>query len=544
MTFREGPSIIRLDGHSLTLRDVGAACLPKEPQRVELDQAAARAADRSHAWLMDALKSDSPPVIYGVTTGVGRMKNAFVPTGQLQEFQHRQIRSHAAGVGSPLDRKHVRAMMLLRANTLSQGLSGVRSDLIRRLIEMLNLGLHPVTPDRGSVGASGDLTPMAHMTAALIGEEWARIEYAGETLPAPAALSRAGIMPLQWRLDPKEGLALMNGTAFSAGITACELIGAWHIWEAANMAAGLTLEAVRGEPGPFDPRLHETTGRSWQVESARQIRELTAGSGRLTSNARGVQLADQTVGEAARDRVQDAYSLRCAPQVHGAVAAGLSFAEATVASELNAALDNPILVEVEDAGFDILIGGNFHGQPVGLASDVMAVALATLTGISERRLFRLLDPTLSYGLPPNLAGGLPGLNTGLSLAQVTSAALVAENQVLAHPATANSVPTKGNQDDFNSMAATSAIKLRRVVENCAVVVACELIAGAQAISLTQEPLGGLRPGKGTSQLYEMIRAHVPVLEDDRPLSAEIERIAGLVLDGSLSEELWGQSRLT
>lgn len=534
--------MVRLDGHSLTLRDVGSVCLSKEPERVELDPAAALTADRSHAWLMNALKSESPPVIYGVTTGVGRMKNAFVPTDQLGEFQLRQIRSHAAGLGDPLDREHVRAMMLLRANTLAQGQSGVRADLIRRILDMLNLGLHPLIPDRGSVGASGDLTPLAHMTAALIGEEWARIEHAGEPLPAPVALSRAGILPIPWRLDPKEGLALMNGTAFSAGITACELIGAWNVWEAANMAAGLTLEAVRGETSPFDPRLHDATGRIWQVESARQIRSLTVGSGRLTAAARGVQLPDQTIGEAAQARVQDAYSLRCAPQVHGAVAAGLAFAEETVASELNAALDNPILFPTDDGGFDVVIGGNFHGQPVGLASDVMAVALTTLSGISERRLFRLLDPTLSYGLPPNLAGGLRGLNTGLSLAQVTSAALVVENRVLSHPATADSIPTKGNQDDYNSMAATSAIKLRRVVANCALVVACELISGAQAISLTQDQLPGVRPGKGTSDVHEVIRASVPALEDDRPLSADIERIAAVILEGGLSEALWGRGR--
>jgi len=487
------PTPITLDGHSLSIADVVAVARGVAPVTIAPQALASVAASR-RAVETAVGRGDT---IYGVNTGFGKLAHVRIKPDQARDLQLNLIRSHASGVGEPLPVDAVRAMMLLRANVLLRGTSGVRAILPELIVGMLNAQLHPRVPSQGSVGASGDLAPLAHLALAMIGE--------GEDGPT---LRAKRLEPIT--LEAKEGLAFVNGTQAQTGLAALLVHDAWVLWRTAHAAAAMSLEAVRGTPAPFDPRIHEARPHAYQQQSATLLRAL---------------LADSEIRESHREndpRVQDAYSLRCTPQVLGAVGEGLAFAERLVATELNAATDNPLVIDGE-----ILSGGNFHGQPIALALDVIGIVLATLAGLAERRLERIVNPDLSSGLPAFLARD-PGLESGFMTPQIAAAALVAECRVLATPASVQSVPTEGNQEDVVPMGMTAAWKAERILANAARIVAIELLAAAQGL----EFLRPLKPGQGAARTHAAVRRLVPPLAGDRPLSGDIERITAALRRGT------------
>jgi histidine ammonia-lyase len=449
--------------------------------------------------------------VYGITTGFGALASTRIDPARADELQLELLRSHACGVGDPLPDEMVRSMLLLRSRSLAQGYSGVRPVVVERLLDLLRLGLLPVVPGQGSVGASGDLAPFAHLALPLIGEGEVRVD--GVVRPAAEALADHGLEPL--RLRAKEGLSLLNGTEGMLSFGVLGLHRARRIALAADLACALAVEGLLGSERPFQPRIHEVRPHPGQIVSAANVRRLLAASEIVASHRDDFTHA-----------VQDAYSLRCAPQVHGPVRDVLDYAEAVFTCELGAVVDNPIVFP--EAG-EIVSGGNFHGQPLAFALDFMTIALTELANISERRTDRMLDPDHSCGLPPFLAAEA-GLHSGYMLAQYTAAALVAENRVLCHPASVESIPTSGSQEDHVSMGWGAGRKLWSVLENTVRVIAIELLCAAQAVDYRAP----LRPGAGTGAVLAVIRDRVPPLTGDRVLSAEIEAVADLIRDGSLA----------
>jgi histidine ammonia-lyase len=447
---------------------------------------------------------------YGVNTGFGRFVSRSIPEELTEELQVRLLRSHACGVGDPYPDEIVRAAMLLRANALAKGFSGSRVQTVELLVECLNRGVLPHVPSRGSVGASGDLAPLAHLALPLIGEGEAWFD--GERLPGRDALAAAGLEPV--RLEAKEGLSLVNGTQFMAAYGALGLVRARRAAKTADIAGAVSLEALQGSRTSFMPQIHEARPLRGQADSAANVLRL---------------LEDSAINEAHRwcDKVQDAYSLRCAPQVHGASRDLLDYVSYTVTTELNSATDNP-LVLVED---ELLVSnGNFHGQPLAFALDALSMAIAEFADISERRIERLVNPSLSGGLPAFLTGD-GGLNSGFMIPQYVAASLVSENKVLAHPASVDSIPTSAGQEDHVSMGNAAGVKAWQVLGNVERVLAIELLAGVQGI----EFLAPLQPGIGVRAVREVVRSLSPRLRDDRPLSGDIEAVAAAVRDGSLVE---------
>jgi histidine ammonia-lyase len=447
---------------------------------------------------------DAP--IYAVNTGVGLLADVRIPAGDLELLQRNVIRSHCAGVGDPLTREVVRAMMLIRANVLAKGFSGIRPLVAERICALIDRGVTPVVPSQGSVGASGDLAPLAHMAMVLIGEGEA--EFEGAVMPGADALRRAGIEPLT--LAAKEGISLINGTQAMLAIGCLEVDASQVLTETADVICAMTLDALRGTPRAFDERIHAARPHAGQMESAARLRGLLEGSEIRQSHI-------------ACRRVQDAYSLRCAPQVHGAVRDTVATAAAVFAIELNSATDNPLVFDGE-----ILSGGNFHGEPLAFQLDFLAVALCALSGLSERRVDRLVNPALNEQLPPFLAGN-PGLESGLMMAQVSAASLVAENRVLAYPASTGSITTSGNKEDFVSMGMTSAVKLQRVVRNTRAVMAIETLTAERALDL----LAPLKSSPKIEEMRERIRRVSAPLEGDRPYYRDIAALEGLIADGEL-----------
>jgi len=493
---------IVLDGQSLSIEDVWAvaagapvALAPKARARMQQTRA-----------VVETIVSRGA-VVYGVTTGFGKLSDVAIPPDHLADLQVNMVRSHSAGVGPPLPEREVRGMMLLRANVLAKGFSGCRPELVDLIVGMLNAGLYPLVPEQGSVGASGDLAPLAHLGQALIGE--GALARGGRSGPAAAMLRDAGLAPVT--LGPKEGISLLNGTQAHTAVAALALVEAGRLWRAAHVAGAMSLEALLGTPVAFDARVHDARGQRGQQESAALLRRL---------------LADSQIRESHRfgdPRVQDAYALRCMPQVHGPVRDAIRFAADLVGRELNAATDNPL---VFDDG-TLLNGGNFHGQVVALALDVLAIALTNLAAISERRIDRLVNPDLNQGLPPFLARDA-GLHSGFMMAQVSAAALTSECKVLAHPASVDSIPTDGGKEDIVPMAMGAAWKLRRVVHNVRHVLAIELICAAQGVDYRAP----LRPGRGVERGRQLVRAHVEPLIEDRALSGDIARVAAEVAAGA------------
>jgi len=495
---------MNLTGHDLTLAEVVSTA--RAPgARIALAKSAVEAMERSRS-LIDRLAAGDAP-IYAVNTGVGLLADQRVSREQLDQLQRNVIRSHCTGVGEPLAREVVRAMMLIRANVLALGFSGIRPLVAERLCQMLHRGVTPVVPSQGSVGASGDLAPLAHIALVLMGEGEA--EFEGSVLPGAEAMNRAGVQPIV--LQPKEGISLINGTQAMLAIGCLELEAAETIADTSDVVCALTLDALRGTPRAFDDRIHAARPQTGQRESARRLRELLEGS---------------EIRQSHIDcrRVQDAYSLRCAPQVHGAVRDTLREAKRVFDIELNSATDNPLVFDSE-----IISGGNFHGEPLAFQLDFLAISLSALAGISERRVDRLVNPALNEHLPAFLAGN-PGLESGLMMAQVTAAALVAENRVLAHPASTGSITTSGNKEDFVSMGMTSALKLQRVVRNTRNVLAIEALAASRALDL----LAPLKTSPVLEDMRNAIRRVAPTITADRPFYRDIAALELLIGSGALT----------
>ncbi|MGH7621610.1 MAG: histidine ammonia-lyase [Gemmatimonadaceae bacterium] len=497
------PTAVVLDGQSLTLDDVVSVAV--NGAMVELAPAARSRMERANDVVSALVERNA--VAYGVTTGFGKLSDVAIPRDWLDELQVNLVRSHAAGVGPLLAEREARAMMLLRANVIAKGYSGARPLLVDTLAAMLNAGLYPPIPEQGSVGASGDLAPLAHLALALIGE--GELLRGGERGAATAMLTRAGIGAV--RLGPKEGITLINGTQAHTAVAALAVVDAHRLWQVAHLAGAMSLEALLGTPVAFDSRIQEARGQLGQAASAALLRDL---------------LRDSEIRESHRDndsRVQDPYALRCMPQVHGPVLDAIDFCSGVIGRELNAATDNP-LVFVETA--ELLSGGNFHGQAVAMALDFLAIALTNLATMSERRTDRLVHPDLNQGLPPFLTSDA-GVNSGFMMAQVTAASLASECKVLSHPASVDTIPTDGSKEDVVPMAMGAAWKLRRIVQNVRHVLAIELMCAAQGLDCRAP----LRPGRGAARGHRLVRELVAPLGRDRVLSGDITLLAAAIVRG-------------
>jgi histidine ammonia-lyase len=490
-----------IDGNSLTVDQVAAVA--RDCARVSLAPEAKERIAVTQAVVSKLVAERA--VAYGVTTGFGKLSDVAIAPEHLADLQVNLVRSHAAGVGDLLSEQETRAMMLLRANVISKGYSGARASLAELLLSMLNAGLYPPVPEQGSVGASGDLAPLAHLAVSLIGEgTLIRGDQRGD---AATMLRAAGLEPIT--LGPKEGLTLINGTQCHTAVGSLALLDARRLWKMANVAGAMSLEALMGTPVAFDARIQDARGQVGQAAAATMLRDL---------------LADSEIRESHRTndpRVQDAYALRCMPQVHGPVLDAIEFAASIIGREVNAATDNPLVFE----NGELLSGGNFHGQSVAMAMDFLAIALTNLATISERRIDRLLSPDMNQGLSPFLTRDA-GVNSGFMMAQVTAAALASECKVLSHPASVDTIPTGSGKEDVVPMAMTAAWKLRRVVRNVRYVLSVELMCAAQGI----DERSPLRPGRGVARAHAAVRSVVAPLERDRMLSPDLEALAAAMRD--------------
>ena len=497
------PSPVTLDGHSLTLDDVVAVAISRAP--VELAPVARSRMLRAHGVVTALVAGNA--VAYGVTTGFGKLADVAIPRHRLDELQVNLVRSHACGVGPLLPEREARAMMLLRANVIAKGFSGARPVLVETLMAMLNTGLYPPVPEQGSVGASGDLAPLAHLALALIGE--GTLHHGSATGDAATLMMRAGITPVT--LGPKEGITLINGTQAHTAIAALAVVDAHRLWQIAHLAGAMSLEALMGSPVPFDARIQDARGQLGQAASAALLREL---------------LRDSEIRESHRDndpRVQDPYALRCMPQVHGPVLDAIDFCAGVIGRELNAATDNPLVFPETQ---ELLSGGNFHGQAVAMTLDFLAIALTNLATIAERRIDRLVHPDFNHGLPPFLTRDA-GVNSGFMMAQVTAASLASECKVLSHPASVDTIPTDGNKEDQVPMAMGAAWKLRRIVGNVRNILAIELMCAAQGLDFRLP----LRAGRGAAHGHRLVRELVAPLDQDRVLSTDVLLLADAIERG-------------
>jgi histidine ammonia-lyase len=503
---------LHISGNDLTLEAVREVA--HQNRAVLLSAEARSAVNRARAVVDEIVAGDK--LAYAVTTGVGKLSDVRIAGDQIRELQVNLVRSHAVGVGEPLLAAEVRAMMLLRANSLAKGYSGIRAVVIDTLCEMLNRGVTPFVPSQGSVGASGDLAPLAHLALALIAEGEC-IDSAGARIPSAGALKQAQIKPLV--LEAKETISLINGTQGMLAVGTLALLAAETLVDSADVLGGLSCDALQGTDAAFDERIHQARPHAGQIKTAANLRKMLAGS--------QIRESHRACG-----RVQDAYSLRCIPQVHGAVRDTLAHCRQVFETEANSAVDNPLvfITDSKTSPGDVISGGNFHGEPLAFALDFLAIALSALAGISERRIERLVNPALSEGLPPFLAQGA-GLNSGFMMAQVTAAALVSENKVLAHPASVDSITTSGNKEDYVSMGMTAANKLKRVVENTRNVLAIEAMAVAQAIDF----LAPLKTSQRGQSAHAAIRAVCPSVEKDRVMYKDFARIAELLASGRVAD---------
>ena len=517
---------LHINGNDLTLEDAREVAVEHRP--VLLAPGAREAVDCARAVVEDLVASNQ--VSYAITTGVGKLSEVRIAGDQIRELQVNLVRSHSVGVGEPLSISETRAMILLRANSLAKGYSGIRAIVIDTLCEMLNRNVTPVVPSQGSVGASGDLAPLAHLALAMIGEGECFDESGARTSSADA-LRKAQINPIV--LEAKEAVSLINGTQAMLAVGTLALLAAETLADSADVIGALTLDALRGTDVAFDERIHRARPHAGQIKTAANLRRMLEGS---------------QIRESHREcgRVQDAYSLRCIPQVHGAVRDTLAHCREVFETEANSAVDNPLVFISNDrvgtavharpaerssanAPAEVLSGGNFHGEPIAFALDFLAIALSALAGISERRLERLVNPALNEGLPPFLAPEA-GLNSGFMMPQVTAAALVSENKVLAHPASVDSITTSGNKEDYVSMGMTAAIKLKRVVENAQNVLSIEAIAAAQALDF----VAPLKTSPRGQMAHQAIRAVCPRMEKDRAMYDDFAKVAQVIADRKLS----------
>lgn len=500
---------IYLDGETLTIEDVAAAA--RNFAKVELAPEAREKIILSRKTVEKAMATGKP--IYGLNTGFGKFESVAIDDAKLNELQLKLILSDCVGVGDPFPTEVVRAIMVLRVNALAKGYSGIRLSTVETLIEMINRHVHPIIPEKGSVGSSGDLCPLAHMVMPLIGDGEA--EYQGHVMPGKEAMEKAGIEPVQ--LTSKEGLALINGTCAMMGAAALAVYDAGNIVKTADIISALSCEALTGISDPYDARIHEARPHSGQIDTASNMRQLLKGS-RLTTRQ----------GE---KRVQDAYTLRCIPQIHGASRLALDYVRSVITTEINSATDNP-LIFTENG--DVISGGNFHGQPVAIAMDTLGIAMSEMANVSERRIERLVNPALSNGLPAFLVSN-GGLNCGFMVPQYCAAALVSENKILAHPASVDSIPTSANQEDHVSFGTIAARKARQIIDHAFHVLSIEFICAAQGIDLREN--GAERLGTAGRTSYQYLRKHVDYMKEDIAIYRDMEKAYQLICHGGLVEAM-------
>jgi len=494
---------IIIDGNTLTLEQVEQVARNHAP--VRLAETSIAGVEKCRAYVDKVIANKD--VVYGLTTGFGKFSTVSIPEENIAELQLNLIRSHSVSVGEAYDEATTRAIMLLRIAVLAKGHSGIRLQTLQALIQMLNSGVHPLIPKRGSVGASGDLSPLSHLALVLLGEGEAI--YQGELMSGQAAMAKAGITPI--RLAAKEGLALNNGTQVMAAIGVLALLDAERLCKQADITAAMSIDALKGTPRAFDPLVHKLRPHPGQKTSAENIRQLLENSPLRESHLNC-------------GNVQDAYSLRCTPQVHGAVRDALAYARTVLDVEINSATDNPLIFPDEGK---VISGGNFHGEPLAIAMDTMGIALSELANISERRMEQMLNPALSRGLSPFLAKR-PGLDSGFMIMQLTAASLISENKVLAHPASVDSIPTSANQEDHVSMGSVSAIKLQQIVENVSNVIAIELIISAVALDHR-----GIKSSPGLEAAKALLREQVATLQQDRVMYPDIRAALGMIKNAGI-----------
>jgi len=507
---------VLIDGNNLTIEEVVAVA--RNYAQVKIPERVKERVIKCRQIIEEFVKEKR--IIYGVTTGFGALSKVVIPSESVRKLQSNLIKSHSTGVGKPLSRDATRALMLLRANTLAKGNSGIRLETLETLVQMINKGVHPVIPEKGSVGASGDLVPLAHMALVIIGEGEA--EYKGTVMSGKEAMEEARISPIE--LDAKEGLALINGTQLMTAIGALAVYDAERLVKTAEIATAMSLEALCGISDAFDERIQQLRPHQGQIVSAQNIRLLVDGSKLVKSSSEAIKEHER--------EPHDPYCLRCAPQVLGGVRDAIAYVRKVIETEINSATDNPLIL-VEDK--ECISAGNFHGQPIAIALDLLGIALATVGNISERRIARLVDEKLNLGLPTFLVKkkGEIGLHSGFMIAQYTAASLASENKVLAHPASVDSIPTSANFEDFVSMGPIAAIKAMHILDNVKYILAIELLCAAQGVDFR----GPNKLGKGTRMVYSAIRKVVPMLEEDRVLHKDVEAIAKLIESGQLLKVL-------
>lgn len=531
---------IHIDGRTLQAADVLAVARPRADgarARTAIEPEARSRIEAARTYIDAHFMNDDAPLMYSFNTGVGLFKDQRVRMDEMQEYQRRTVYAHATGVGEPFDEDVVRATMFLRANAFASNYSGPRVCVVERLLACLDAGLVPIIPQKGSVGASGDLAPLAHLAGAICGFAEAEMLFEGRRMPAREALALAGLEP-DFPLEAKDASALINGSTVSLALGVLALEDSKKLLKHADIALALTLECLRAETAAFDPRLHAARPHQGQAASARNVLRLLEGSLRCSEAARLTVFPEETraPGVAPPPRVQDVYSLRCAPQVHGPVREALAYIGGIIGTEINSATDNPLIFDDGQGGYACISGGHFHGQYVAQAMDLLAIAITDLGSISERRLFRLIDPTLSYGLPRNLLAGKKGLNTGFATVQCTLSALVMENRTLSMPGSVDSIPGKSNAEDHVANSTWCGRKARTIVENAEQIVAGEMLMAAQALSLVADLAKDHPIGKGTQAALDAIRAVIPpALDGDRWYHTEMVDALALLRSGAIVE---------
>ncbi|MCV6547153.1 MAG: histidine ammonia-lyase [Cohaesibacter sp.] len=525
-------SVIELDGATLSVENV--VNVARHNAKVVIAPACRAEITKKRDYINEHwIDNENADPVYGFNTGVGKLVGYKVSAEENDRFQMNIVKTHAACIGEPASEEVVRAMMVSRINAFCLGVSGLRIETVDRLVELLNNNVHPVVPSQGSVGASGDLAPLAHMVSVMIGFKHAEAYYKGERMPAQEALKAAGLSPTAFKLQAKDCLALINGNNYCAGMAALNIYDAEMLMKTADITGALSLEAVRGEQAAFDDRIHQVRRQVGQIKTAENIRTLTKGSQRTTEDARKVHLRDDLMHPTYVPRVQDQYSFRCLPQVHGSCRDNLVYAKSLIEKELNAATDNPLVFWDDKGKLEFLSGGNFHCEPIAFAMDILAMSLAEIGSISERRLFALCDTALSYGLPPNLSGDPVGLNTGYAVISCSAAAVVSENKTLCFPAVADTIPTKSSQEDHVSMAAWACRKTRQIIDNMPKILGIEYIIAGRSVFITQEPLGQFNLGSGTSLAYQMIHDAAGYEVEDHYVQHEVNPAMEMIKSGKL-----------
>jgi histidine ammonia-lyase len=527
-------SKVIIDGFNLSAEDVLAVA--RQGAKVELSATSRAALKESRDYIESTWMHDEAPMMYSFNTGVGLLKDTRIKVEHIELFQTQLIKAHSGGIGEPFSEEVSRVTMLLRANAFASNYSAPRVEVVDRLLAFINAGIHPIMPQKGSVGASGDLAPLAYLAAAIAGFDEAEVMYQGRRMPAAEAIAKADIGPVKFDLKAKDASALINGCTASLAVAVLAAKDARDLLTDACLSLGLTLEAMRAEMSAFDPRIQQARPHPGQVKTAAVVRKLLKGSTRTSHEARAVQFPDELrrTDIPYTPRIQDVYSLRCTPQVYGPVFDALDYIDNIVRNEINSATDNPLIFGKDGGGFEIISGGNFHGQYLAQAMDLLAISITDLGSICERRVARLIDPTLSWGLPRNLMSGLRGVNTGYPVVQCSLSSLVMENRTLSMPGSVDSIPSKGNSEDHISNSTWCARKAHTVVQNTQYIVGVEMLLAAQALTMTEHLLPGFKLGDGTQAAYDEIRQQIPAcLEGDRWFHNDIQVAHSFVTSGSV-----------